>query len=149
STVDRTGGAAVTTTMSYDPATDLLTRIDYPGGQSFAFAYDAAGRRTRRTDQDGQVENYHYDAVGRLDRMTDGTGALIVAYAYDGAGRLDRKTLGNGVYTTYAYDAAGNVQHLVNFKPDGSVLSRFDYTYDVSGRRTSMTTLEGTWQYGY
>ena len=29
-------------------------------------------------------------------------------------------------------------------RPDGSVQSRFDYTYDDLGRRTSMTTLEGT-----
>src|SRR5206468_2472463 len=36
-----------------------------------------------------------------------------------------------------------------NHKPDGSVLSRFDYTYDSRGRRTSMATVEGTWQYQY
>ena len=62
---------------------------------------------------------------------------------------MSLKTLGNNVYTTYDYDAAGNVLHLINYKPDGSVLSRFDYTYDISGRRTSMTTLEGTQTYGY
>ena len=39
--------------------------------------------------------------------------------------------------------------HLINFKPDGSILSRYDYTYDASGRRTSMTTLDGTQTYGY
>ena len=38
SATDPTG----TTTMTYDPATDLLTRIDYPGGHFFTFAYDAA-----------------------------------------------------------------------------------------------------------
>jgi RHS repeat-associated protein len=135
--------------MAYDPATDLLTRIDYPGGHFFTFEYDAAGRRTRRTDQDGNVENYFYDAAGRLERMTDRTDALIVRYEYDSAGRIGRKTLGNGVYTTYEYDDAGNVTHLVNFRADGTVLSRFDYTYDASGRRDSMTTLEGTYRYGY
>ena len=32
---------------------------------------------------------------------------------------------------------------------DGTVNSRFDYTYDHAGRRTSMTTLEGTTNYEY
>jgi RHS repeat-associated protein len=138
-----------TTRETHDPNTNLLTRIDYPGGHSFTFQYDAAGRRTQRTDQDGNVVNYFYDAAGRLDHMTDGTSALIVQYVYDGAGRLSRKALGNGVYTTYTYDAAGNVLDLVNDKPDGSILSLYDYTYDASGQQTSMTTLDGTYLYGY
>ena len=108
-----------------------------------------AGRRTSRTDETGRVVYYQYDAIGRLDTMTDRTGALLVHYEYDDAGRLSKKTLGNGVYTTYAYDAAGNVTHLVNLRADGTILSRYDYTYDISGRRTSMTTLDGTFAYGY
>ncbi|HUE69399.1 MAG TPA: RHS repeat-associated core domain-containing protein, partial [Pirellulaceae bacterium] len=140
---------AGTTTMAYESLTDRLARIDYPGGKFFTFLYDAAGRRTRRTDQDGNVENYAYDSIGRLNVMTDGTGNLIVDYDYDSAGRLSKKTLGNGVFTTYAYDPAGNITSLVNFQPGGAVLSRFDYTYDVSGRRTSMTTLAGRFDYGY
>jgi RHS repeat-associated protein len=141
--------ASGSTAMTYDPATDLLARIEYPDGSFFTFAYDDAGRRTLREDQDGNVVRYFYDAVGRLDRMTDGSGALIVDYDYDSAGRLARKTLGNGVYSTYEYDVAGNLLHLVNYRPDDTVLSRFDYTYDVSGRRTSMTTIDGTYEYDY
>lgn len=141
--------ASGTTGMTYESLTDRLTRIDYPGGKFFTFEYDTAGRRTRRTDQDGNIENYAYDSIGRLDRMTDGASNLIVEYDYDSAGRLSRKTLGNGVFTTYAYDKAGNVRNLVNFKPDSSVLSRYDYEYDISGRRTSMTTLTGRFDYGY
>ncbi|MGB2614010.1 MAG: RHS repeat-associated core domain-containing protein [Phycisphaerae bacterium] len=149
-------GPEGTTSFMYDPDTDWLTRIDYPGGQWFEFEYDAAGRRTKRTDQDGNVVNYLYDAVGRLDRMTDGTDALIVDYDYDAAGWLSRKTLGNAVYTTYEYDAAGQLLHLVNHKPDDTLLSRFDYTYDASSRRTSMTVehspalpTDGLYEYGY
>ena len=138
-----------TTTMTYDPNTNLLTRIDYPGGLFFTFEYDAAGRRTKRTDQDGHVENSTYDALGRLDTMTDENGALIVHYEYDAAGRLSKKTLGNGVYTLYVYDSAGQVTRLLNLRADGSILSRFDYTYDASGLQSSMTTLDGTYTYGY
>ena len=138
-----------TMSMTYDPATDLMTRITYPGGRFFTFEYDSVGRRTKRTDQDGHIENSFYDAVGRLEHMTDEHDALIVRYEFDPSGRLATKTLGNGVYTKYDYDVAGNILHLVNYKPDNSVLSRFDYTYDTSGRRTSMTTLDDKQTYGY
>jgi uncharacterized protein RhaS with RHS repeats len=38
---------------------------------------------------------------------------------------------------------------LINYATDGSVNSRFDYTYDALGRRTSMNTLDGEWTYEY
>ena len=74
----------------------------------------------------------HYDAVGRLDYLQNEAGVREVDYNYDAAGRLTLKTLGNGVYTTYEYDHAGQLLHLVNYKSDGSILSRFDYTYDAA-----------------
>jgi len=138
-----------TTILTYDPNTDWLTRIDYPSDHFFTFEYDAVGRRTKRTDQDGNSVNYIYGYVGRLDRTTEGNDVFIVDYDYDAAGRLIHKTLGNGVYTTYEYDNAGRLTHLINHAPNDAVISRFDYTYNSSGRRTSMTTLEGTYTYGY
>jgi RHS repeat-associated protein len=138
-----------TTTFKYDPDKDYVMRIDYPGGQWLEFSYDAAGRRDSSEDQLGHRLNYHYDAVGRLESMTDESGAEVVHYSYDATGRHARKTLGNGVYTTYEYDAAGQLLHLVNFNTENSVLSRFDYTYDSRGRRTSMDTLDGKWTYEY
>src|SRR5207253_464373 len=55
----------------------------------------------------------------------------------------------NSTYTTYEYDLAGQLLHLVNHAPDGSVNSRFDYDYDILGRRVRMATLDGVWTYGY
>ncbi|MCW5631782.1 MAG: tandem-95 repeat protein [Rubrivivax sp.] len=146
SATDTTG----TTTLTYD-ANDRLTRIDYPGlgGRFLAYTYDSAGRRATSTDQLGHQLRYEYDTVGRLSRITDETGAQVVLYEYDAAGRLVRKTLGNGVFTTYEYDAAGQLLHLVNQRSDGTVLSRFDYSYDSRGRRISMSTLDGAWAYSY
>src|SRR5262249_20902300 len=85
----------------------------------------------------------------RLWTLTDGAGGLIVRYTYDAVGRLSRKGNGNGTYTTYDYDAAGQLLHLINYAPDGTVNSRFDYTYDVFGRRTTEATLDGEWTYSY
>jgi RHS repeat-associated protein len=134
--------------MEYDAA-DRMTKITYPGGRFLQFTYDAGGRRTRSADQSGFTVNYRYDAVGRLEELTDGGDGRIVLYQYDAAGRLAGETRGNGTTTTYEYDAADQLLHLVHRAPDGTVQSRFDYTYDDNGRRTSMTTLEGTTEYAY
>ncbi len=136
------------TAMLYD-AKSLLTRITYPDGKGFAFDYNGAGRRTKRTCHDGYVLNYTYDDAGRLSRLADGTGKEIISYGYDTNGRLNREDKGNGTWTTYAYDDAGQLLELVNFAKDGGVLSRFAYTYDANGNRTSMTTLAGRTAYGY
>src|SRR5262249_51218430 len=118
-------------------------------GRFLQFTYDAAGRRTQSIDQNGFQVNYFYDAAGRLSSLRDGANALIVAYQYDAAGNLMRKDLGNGTYTTYSYEVASQLLSLVNFAPNNSVNSRFDYTYDILGRTTSMTTLDGLWSYTY
>src|SRR5262249_37790335 len=89
------------------------------------------------------------DALGRLSQITDVNDAPIITYHHDAVGRLSRKDMGNGTFTTYGYDADGNILHLVNHAPDGTVNSRFDYTYDSLGRRKTMTTLQGTWTYTY
>jgi RHS repeat-associated protein len=143
-TVDSTGTTLLEHLDPQDP--DLVTRISYPNGKFLAFTYEN-GRRTEMVDQDGFTVVYEYDPAGRLQRLRDATNQEIVVYYYDIVGRLSRKELANGTYTTYAYDAAGQLEHLVNYAPDDSVNSRFDYTYDVLGRRTSMTIKEGTWTY--
>src|SRR4030095_2690574 len=102
-----------------------------------------AGRLASRLAQDGHRTHYAYDAVGRLDLMTNGLGHLIVDYNYDAAGRLQRKTLGNGVFTTYGYNSAGQVLSLTNSRPNGSLLSSYNYDYDASGRRTAMRVARG------
>jgi RHS repeat-associated protein len=137
-----------TTTLQYDDA-DRLTKITYPDRQFLEYTYDSGGRRASMTDQTGFKVNYHYDAAGRLAGLTDGNGNLVVQYTYNAAGQLVREDLGNGTYATHAYDAAGNLISLVNRAPDGTVNSRFDYTYDAQGLRTSETTLEGTAFYTY
>ena len=137
-----------TISLDYDAA-DRLTKITYPGGRFLSFTYDAGGRRTQSVDQDGFTVKYAFDATGRLSKLTDGAGSLIVEYAYDSVGRLSRKDLGNGTFTTFGYDAVGQLLSLVNQAPGGAVNSRFDYTYDAEGHRTSVTTADGTTAYRY
>jgi RHS repeat-associated protein len=126
---------------------DQMTRISYPNGRSLSFTYDHAGRRSRMVDHFGFALNYSYDALGRLSSVTDGAGALVVGYTYDATGRLSRKDHGNRTYSEFAYDAAGRPVHIVNHAPDGTVNSRFDYSYDQDGRVMAMTALDGQWVY--
>src|SRR5262249_13314184 len=141
--------AGSTITFHYDPVTEDLLKVSYPGGLSLTFMYDSAGRRIESVDQDGFTVKYHYDDMGMLAGLTDGQGHPIVTYTYDAAGRLIRKDLGNGTFTTYAYDLAGNLLHLINYAPDKSINSRFDYAYDNLGRVATMSTLDGVWTYQY
>jgi RHS repeat-associated protein len=142
--------ASGTTTLDWDPVADRLLKITYPGGRFLQFFYDRGGDvRTRMVDQSGFTVKYSYYDYGNLKELRDGQDNLIVHYDYFPNGLLRRKDMGNGTFTTYEYDAAGQLLHLVNHAPDGSVNSRFDYTYDDLSRRTSMTTVDGTTKYGY
>ena len=135
-------------TYAYDSA-NRLTKVTYGTGRFLQFAYDAGGRRSQMVDQDGFTTNYLYDNVGRLQQLTDKDNANVITYSYDNIGQLTREDNGNGTYTTYNYDTAGQLLSIVNYQPDGDINSRYDYTYDELGQRTSMTTLEGTTSYGY
>jgi RHS repeat-associated protein/uncharacterized repeat protein (TIGR01451 family) len=145
--LDAVTDAAGTIDFAYD-GRGFLTRLDYPDGRFFVFQHDDSGRRTSRTDETGFTLSYEYDAAGRLARLR-ASGAEIIAYQYDEAGRLSREERGNGTSTTSEYDSAGQLLHIVHRAPDGTVQSRFDYTYDERGHRTSMATLAGVTSYEY
>ncbi|MCX5951905.1 MAG: DUF6531 domain-containing protein, partial [Cyanobacteria bacterium] len=137
-----------TVAYSYDNA-DRLTKVTYNSSRFLEFTYDESDRRTRMVDQDGFAINYVYDSLGQLQDIKDSAGNRLIGYTYDSVGRLVGENNGNGSYSTYNYDSVGQILSLVNYQTDGSVNSRFDYTYDAVGRRTSMITLEGTTNYGY
>ena len=140
--------ASGTINLAYDDR-GFLSSIEYPSGHWFTFEHNDSGQRTRRVGDDGYELNYLYDAVGRLEYLVDGVGAELIRYEYDSAGRLSAEYKGNGTYTTYTYDAAGQLVSMVNYAPDDTVQSHFDYTYDDNGNRTSMTTLDGITTYDY
>jgi len=127
---------------------DLVTRFTYPSGRFLEYEYEDF-RRTRMVDQSGFEVHYRYDPLGRLEFLRDGSDNLITQYAYDAVGRLVRETRGNGTTTNYVYDDAGQALEIAHRAPDAMLLSLFRYDYDALGRRTSLTTLDGTTAYGY
>lgn len=137
-----------TISLEYDTG-DRLTKIIYPDGRSLTYTYDAGNSRTSMVDQDGNTVNYSYDLAGRLAGLTDSNGNSIIDYIYDDVGRLIREDNGNGTYTTYAYDDAGQLSSLINYAPDDSINSRYDYSYDELGQQIGASTLDGEWTYSY
>jgi RHS repeat-associated protein len=106
-------GDEVTINYTYDKLY-RLTDADYTTGQSFDYAYDAAGNRTSYSGPEG-THSYTYDQADRLTQVDgttytyDGRGNLTWdgtrSYAWDGAGRLESVTQGG---TTTAYTYAGD-----------------------------------------
>ncbi|MFN6540285.1 MAG: pre-peptidase C-terminal domain-containing protein [Nostoc sp. EkiNYC01] len=135
-------------TFVYDTS-DRITKVTENSGRFLEFTYDSSGRRTKMLDSSGAVVNYDYDVAGRLSNLTNGSGGRIVAYTYDSTGRVIREDNGNGSYTTYKYDAIGQILSIINYQASNAVNSRFDYTYDSLGRRTSVSTLDGKTTYDY
>jgi RHS repeat-associated protein len=142
--------ASGTTRLEYlDPQNpNLVTKISYPSGRFLQYTYQN-GQRVRMVAQDGFTTNYLYDAAGRLEFLRDGSSNLIVQYHYDAVGRVDQETRGNGTATGYDYYDDGQIRTITNYAPDGSIQSQLTYTYDSLGRRTSVTTADGTTSYGY
>ena len=145
--------AAGTITLSYDSG-DRLTEVAYPNNQSLTYTY-VAGRRTQMVDQNGNnivsTVNYSYATTGQLAGLTDGNNVPIVTYTYNNLEQLTKSVDGNGggPYTTYQYDADGNLLDMINYAGDGTINSRFDYTYNPLGQAATMATLDGTWTYSY
>jgi YD repeat-containing protein len=140
------------TQIEYNQAQNKLS-FSNPNGLIHIYDFDELGRKTQIIIQDANntyTTNYSYDSLGRLDKLTDSTGKLIVDYDHNFlTGLLQKETNGNGTYTTYAYDVAGQIASIINYGVNNAINSRSDYTYDQLGRRTSLNTLDGTWNYTY
>jgi RHS repeat-associated protein len=104
-------------------ADDRITRIEYtPAGQvariieadgtSTSYAYDAAQRLTRITDNAGNYMAFTLDGAGqRIGEDTrDATGTLrrSLSRTFNALGQLQAQTDAYSNATTFSYDAAGN-----------------------------------------
>ncbi len=143
--------AGGTITYAYADAhnPDQPTEVDYPDGQSLQYRYTTGGLLEQMIYPGGYTVNYGYDTSSRLSTLTDGTGSAIVTYHYNNADELIREDNGNGTYTIYTYYPAGSVETLVNYAPDGTINSKFDYQYNAAGLVSSVATLDGSTSYGY
>lgn len=141
----------------------LITRITDPAGKVTEYAYDRSDKRTNETLAAGTAEAtataWTYDAVGRKKTQIDANGNLYTWF-YDADSQVVAESNAAGEVTTYAYDAAGNltnrmdgaggeifVEYDAMNRPValGGGTLRYEYAYDLGGRRTNMyTRVEGT-----
>lgn len=128
-----TGGVA--------PDANLLTEIRTGWTNSrLTFAYDELSRVVTRS-VDGSAQNIVRDAAGRTTLVHNALGNFD--FTYEGSSsRIAQISYPNGMSTTAAYFGnAGDrrLQQTQNFRPGGTLLSRFDYTYDGAGRVLTWT----------
>lgn len=105
-----------------------------PIGLSTDFYYDALGRLTGVSHPDGATERHEYN--GLSERQWDGNNNLS-EISYDELGRVELQTAGFGepseTQVAFEYGPFGNLTAISS--PNGR---RFEYTYDVWGRRTKV-----------
>ena len=150
------------TTYAYNPITPgpslgagRLAAIDGPlANDTINFGYDELGRVNNRAIN-GVAVQQTWDTAGRLTSVTNALGTFT--YAWDGSSRrLSSTSYPNGQTTEYAYHPNIRdqlLQRITHRLQGGALLSEFTYTYDVLGRLTNWSQLQGgtlkTWVPGY
>jgi RHS repeat-associated protein len=105
-------------------------------GHTIAYTWNADGTRKSMTPDGQATETYAYDKAARIASLTQGS--EMVKFTYDVSGRRTGMTLPNGIAASYAYEPAGNVTAMDYVAPGGVSVGNLTYTYDGSGRRSSV-----------
>ena len=104
------------------------------------FAYDAAGRRTSRTLENGITSTYVYDADGRLTSLTHGS-VETITYTYDAMHRRTGENRSSAPARTFGYDLTGQLIAV------NQSASNATFAYDAVGNRTTVTGAPGAGSY--
>jgi RHS repeat-associated protein len=142
-----TGGAARTSTFTYNPQGFLATITD-PLSRTVGFTYDLVGRVLTQTLPDGRVIQTTYDANGNVASITPPSRPAH-GFAYTPVDLEDTYTppdLGIGtVATTYAYNQDRQLTTIT--RPDGQSLTM---SYEpTTGRLTTLTEPRGQSIFSY
>ncbi len=153
-----------TTTYGYHTVTTpaalgatQLASVDGPlTNDTITYEYDELGRvTTRAIDGSANTVTWAFDALGRTTSEVNLLGTFT--YAYDGpTGRVATVTYPNNQTSTYGYfgnSTDRRLQTIHHKYPNGTTLSKFDYTYDVGGNiltwRQQADNDAVLWSYGY
>ncbi|HEX9368777.1 MAG TPA: RHS repeat-associated core domain-containing protein [Vicinamibacterales bacterium] len=132
-----------TTSYTYDAMGRLASRTD-PMQRRETFTYDLNGNPNVWTDRKGQLTTQTYDVLDRLHQIQYADTSTIT-YTYDNRSRvtqIDDNASGSNQSIMRTYDDFDRL--LSELTPQGSI----GYTYDVAGRRGTMT-VTGQPQIGY
>lgn len=144
----RQGPMAIANTYRYSKTGQLLeqTRNDQDQTYITAFQESFAGRRVRRTDSAVGATLFVYDDAGRVREQQsltpeDGT-AETITLGYDNFGRLHTRACGE-LSTESAFDALGRETERRILR-DGSMLCRYEHTYQGNGNLTQRLTFDAS-----
>ncbi len=137
--------SGATTTSTYDPAENMLTRTD-PDGVTTTWTYTPLSlpATTSYSGSSAHSVSFSYDADGNKTGMTDATGTS--SYVYDSFGDLTSEKNGAGATTGYAYNADGGVTGITYPLPATATWATTDtvsYGYDHADLLTSVTDFNG------
>ena len=137
--------AGVSTNLyAYNRLGQLTNEVQ--NGTTIARTYDALGRATGYTlggegsspaDVGTEVE-YGYDSLGRFASVTSGDEVFTYGYV-PGSSLVGSVANNHGLIRTTTYEPHRNLIVTVANAHSNNVISRFDYTNDEIGRRTSIT----------
>ena len=137
--------SGATTTSTYDPVGNTLTRTD-PNGITTTWTYTPLNATASASYSGSSAHSvtYAYDAHGSKTSMSDATGTS--SYLYDPFGELTSTTNGAGQTTGYGYDADGNTTTLTYPLPAAATwatTNTVNYGYDHADQLNSVTDFNG------
>ena len=137
------------TTYSYDTLGRLMQVHGPVQDDVFQYTYDELGNRSSYTMPTGKTVTYGYDKLGRLLSITDSDNKTTT-YTYDSVGNPLNLIYSNNIRTAYEYDSLNRLTRITNQNQlTQKKLSEFTYDYDLAGRRSHVTLLNGAIDYGY
>ncbi|KAL9963565.1 hypothetical protein ACROYT_G027086 [Oculina patagonica] len=129
--------------------------VTYPNGQRITYQFNGFQRRVA-LNVTGLSLAYKYDRfyrlseVVRVDPNASGRGDTLLKVEYNSQGMVSKRVLGNGAYSEYVLDPINlKLSRMVNYFPNGSISSYFNYNYDRKGRIIQLNTTLGNWHYKY
>jgi RHS repeat-associated protein len=128
-----------------------LQTVDGPlSNDTVSYEYDEMGRTVSR-GMLGDTESRTFDALGRVTSVNNPLDTF--AYTYENAsGRLKTINRQTGKILDQTYFPAiqdRNLQTIINTRPNGTTLSRFDYSYTVDGQVTTWNRSQGSTDSSY
>jgi RHS repeat-associated protein len=137
-------------TYGYD-AQGRLSWETKENGDRLDYGYDDAGNRTsvavtpNGAPSASSTTTYAYDHLNRLTSVTDDGGATFTTYAYDANGNRRAVTYPNGTTAFYLYDKQNRLTNLTNYRNGfgSDTISLFVYDVGPAGNRRGVEeTLE-------
>ncbi|AXD05304.1 type IV secretion protein Rhs [Salmonella enterica subsp. enterica serovar Milwaukee str. SA19950795] len=119
----------LTRRMEYDAA-GRVTQLTNENGSHSAFTWDMLDRLTQQTGFDGRVQRYGYDVTGQLILSEDED--LVTHWHYDASDRLTHRTVNGLEAERWQYDEQGWLTVLSHLSEGQRVAVH--YGYDNKGR---------------